>query len=261
MDELLDETVRQSCNELGGYWVTVATFEYDGHRGMKRTIWVCRMPGDVIEKAAGLIKQKRGYYDSIPPCHYFNGEHRYFTKKEYPPMDFKRLGFPEGTEQFTVCDIPYENWKWDKKYPLTDTMTYHVIESLSHPPKEKIYDNYNPDFPTLLILPDKNHYHINYEGSQEKLYNRLKEYIGEDVKKTNNREIHPHPYRNSFMVTENHQSIFEALIYPGLNAAPRIKILKGTDDFNNIIYKAVFETKTEGQMVGKPPYWDDKTFD
>lgn len=244
---LLDETIRLRCNEVGGYWVKVRP------RDWNTLVWVCRIPADVVEKASEVVKEKRGEtYSKAPPCNYFHGEHNYFKRKTYPKMGLIKLGFPDETKEFAVCDIFYTDSEGNERYPLTDPIAFEALKQFSHPPKEKIYDNYTPEQPDVLLLVDKDekgiHYHINYEGSQERLYGRIKEKIKSAL--TDKQKFIEHYSGNEFTIQDDGK-LFFAELYPGsINAAPRIKIRKTTDEFDSVLYKAVDETKTSGQKVG-----------
>lgn len=333
---LLDETIRKNCNDVGGTWVEVMPpdepFIYDGilingtkgrrewneHSAKYRTgdflpeiIWACRIPAVIVEKAADAVKAERKSRNRNPPCVYFHGKHKHLWRKDMEEMDFRRLGFPENTKDFNVCDIPYngvrEKWKegYDENYTLMSEIALKAINGEylkfkqdSPPQHEEVYDNYNPHFPDTLLEVDEHkghrgvgktnvHYHINYEGSQERLYKAIREkiiYLLDDEKNQplnhkNDEEIEnetPVEYRlppketrgerkidiisQRFIVTEKvngtQKGIFTAEIGPAeINAVPRITITKINDDFDELIYAAVEATKIKGQMVGRKPLW------
>jgi hypothetical protein len=289
MKGFLDETVRLRCNEIGGYWVKVTPPDIEDRRAMYAwgiagkvdddKIWVCRIPATIVEKAVDVIKEKRDSDNRTPPCVYLHGKHKHFKREDVHELEFKRLGFPEKTKDFNVCEIPYDDWTEgrNKLYPLTYPVAYNALKEEYHrfieenPQKEKIYDNYKPLFPTLLLLVSTHpghpgvgkpnvHYHINFDGNQQRLYNVIKERLELQLyAEQKPRDLHL--YENQLIITQKgkdgQKGIFTAEIAPSsINAVPRITITKTTDDFDNSICSAVAETKREGQMVGRPPLYN-----
>jgi len=276
---LLDENIRLRCNDVGGYWVELIEDDFGMFAGGKIRTWVCRIPADVVEKAAEVVKEKRGDYDDFKkPCAYFGGNYKNFDiggrDKKYPQLGFQRLGYPEGTEKFAVCDILYGALQWDEQHPLKDSFSYETLKEFSHPSKIKSYDNYNPT-ESNLIYKDvvvtrrwrgagqfsdeiEEHYHINYEGSQEKLYNRLIQNIKSALSPDDNLDVFI-PTSQIFIVEKPEGGyprpfVFKAELYPAqVNAVPRIKIFKTTDKFDKEIYKTVKEKRTPGLMTGNIP--------
>jgi hypothetical protein len=275
MVDFLDETIRQSCNDVGGYWVTTDLDDYDerGKPFRMHGVHVCRIPQDVIEDAVKEVKTARNSNNKTAPCRYFRGIHHKINlqKDRYPDLDLRRLVFPEGTTILEVCDILYSDWvaKYDYKgeaieynelFPLTYPVAYNALIKYARHPKEKIYDNYDPTQPNVLLIKhpktidEDEHYHINYEGNQERLYGKLKKnifaMIGPELELQEDEDC----FYNWFKVVDKKRwmSPFKVKIYIGLNAVPRIKIFKYTDAFDKVVSDSVNEIKTDGQMIGKP---------
>jgi hypothetical protein len=274
MVDFLDETIRQSCNEVGGYWLTVDLIKYfNGRQHRISDVWVCRLPQDVVDKAADEVKRERNSDSRAKPCDYFHGIHRYFNKNKYPELGFRRLGLPEETTVFEACDIPYKDDfnEDDNPYPLTYSVAYYALQKFAHLPKEKIFENYRPDIPDLIYDEEGHdrpgvHYHINYEGSQKKLYEKITETFLKELEAgafphDGLWEIYTPPERFIFKVEKVVEGykigdpIFTIRLTPSkeYNAVPRIKIHKNTDIFDKIIYKSVEQTRKTGQLVGKKP--------
>jgi len=197
---------------------------------------------------------------------YFGGESRKFHASTYPAIDFRRFGFPDGVEDFIVCDIPYDG-RFSKTYPLTDDVAYESLKRFSYePPKNRVYDNYEPSHPNHWLIKHpktengEEHYHMNYEGSQKKLYHEIKRNLQSAVDdKTilyeKKLRMHKPLFINQFSVNvEENGVIGQALliisVYPGKNAMPRIGILRYTDIFDHVLHKTFKEHESTGLMVG-----------
>lgn len=282
---LLDETVRKNCNEVGGYWFK------------KNDDWFCRLPADVVEKAVDEVKEIRESTNRLPPCLYFHGEHKSFVKNKnvFEPVEnrrddpvsfvnFKRLGFDKHAQGFRVCDIPYEN-KTEFLFPLLYPVAFNALKRNAHlpEPEDKVYDNYYPEYPQLLFIQEPTnftHYHLNFEGSQEKLFEVTKEYVNDAViynEQTRDELLREHeqerrpltkPIRylsfngrlHWFEVLEQGKPIFAASLYPGeQNAVPRIKITKTSEEFDRWVIGAVEAVQTAGQLIGRPTFVFDQT--
>lgn len=266
----LDEKIRLKCNEIGGYWL----------RKRDQAGWFCRIPQDIIEKAdeyqedeLGFVGVQRMQY----PCASFGGVHSYLNKWKdgdyFRSVDFQRLVVPDRVTELEVCDIPYS-----EETPLflgtfTDGVFYRTVvyatEFIIKHKKEKIYDNYTPAFDALIQMEDKPpkglHYHINYEGDQRELFANLERRIRLTLAEqpNSNRTVLPYSERKDgrkiygpygFLVHDAVEgTVFNAEIYPGKNAAPRISFTRKPDEFNDLIYESVRITKT-GRRTGTIPY-------
>lgn len=269
----LDEEVRLNCNKIGGYWDK----KDRGGWFCRIPQEIIKKADEYSEDLWGFV----GLQLHQKPCTFLGGIHsylnRYYNEDYFGSVNFRRLVVPANITELEVCDIPYS-----EKQPLLfaddvfQKTADHVEELRIKYKKEEIYDNYTPDYPVLIQKEVKSpkglHYHINYEGDQRELFasieRNIRLAIDEQQQKHENEQIDeysPPKKQNSkrvilgyserndgqkiysphgFSVHDSVEgNIFNAEIYPGKNAAPRISFRRKQDEFNVVIYDCVRNTK------------------